>query len=117
MYNLKSIFFFMNENFSFSTLLLYFFSSKHLVKIMFFYRLIESDAKSLNSLSGQNGQGSQSGHSRRNSDASQISVNSGTLTYLYIYKKVTMWLVILKITVSNPLNSLSYINSTLKKSL
>jgi len=41
-------------------------------------RLIESDAKSLNSLSGQNGQGSQSGHSRRNSDASQISVNSGS---------------------------------------
>jgi len=47
-------------------------------------RLIESDAKSLNSLSSQqqqqngSGHGSQSGHSRRSSDTSQISVNSGS---------------------------------------
>lgn len=39
----------------------------------FFYRLLESDTKSLNSLSGTS-----TGHSRRNSDTSQISVTSGT---------------------------------------
>merc|ERR1719186_303499 len=43
-------------------------------------RLIESDSKSLNSLSGPSsctGQGSQSGHSRKSSLTSQISTNSG----------------------------------------
>ena len=36
-----------------------------------FFRLIETDAKSLNSLGGN-------GHSRRSSDTSQISVTSGS---------------------------------------
>ena len=42
-------------------------------------RLIESDAKSLNSLSGGGGGTSSvvSGHSRKSSDTSQISLNSG----------------------------------------
>lgn len=41
-------------------------------------RLIESDAKSLNSLSGN----SASGHSRKSSDTSQISLTSGTPCHL-----------------------------------
>ena len=40
-----------------------------------FYRLIETDAKSLNSLSCQ------SGHSRRSSETSQISITSGSMSY------------------------------------
>lgn len=43
-------------------------------------RLIESDAKSLNSLSGN----SASGHSRKSSDTSQISLTSGKQTWLII---------------------------------
>ena len=45
----------------------------------FYCRLIESDAKSLNSLSGPSscpGQDSKSGHSRKSSLTSQISTNS-----------------------------------------
>ena len=46
-------------------------SSFILIKNLFDCRLIETDAKSLNSLGGN-------GHSRRSSDTSQISVTSGS---------------------------------------
>ena len=39
--------------------------------------MIELDSKSLNSLAGTGGTSTASGHSRKGSDASQISLNSG----------------------------------------
>lgn len=44
-------------------------------------RLYESDAKSLNSLSGA----SASGHSRKSSDTSQISLTSGNDNFKYLF--------------------------------
>ena len=45
--------------------------SRNVIRQFFYFRLIETDAKSLNSLGGN-------GHSRRSSDTSQISVTSGS---------------------------------------
>lgn len=48
---------------------------KLLAKLEAANKLIENDSKSLNSLQG-------SAHSRRSSDTSQISINSGELIFL-----------------------------------
>ena len=55
-----------------SVLFYYFF----IVTCVSFNRMIELDSKSLNSLAGT-GTSIASGHSRKSSDASQISLNSG----------------------------------------
>ena len=55
----------------------FYFKNKKLKKFFSsanFFRLIETDAKSLNSLSCQG-----SGHSRRSSETSQISITSGSM--------------------------------------
>ena len=61
-----------------STPVFYFYKQKQQTQKVFsyanFFRLIETDAKSLNSLSCQG-----SGHSRRSSETSQISITSGSM--------------------------------------
>lgn len=48
-----------------------------LLLLLFCYRLIETDSKSLNSLSTQSvGSAAGAGHSRKSSDTSQVSANS-----------------------------------------
>lgn len=48
------------------------------------YRMIELDSKSLNSLAGT-GTSIASGHSRKSSDASQISLNSGNVSSFFFF--------------------------------